>query len=229
MRRMRHQMKNKKKKNEECGRSVVGFDEKSETWMDHRVVSRSRSLCSFKGGVIFGSDDGGDSVLSCARSSTSAARSSSVNMLEPGRRSGYSEAEPRKSGFDGEKREYENNNRLVFSPRESDFKGMDDSSFIDLKFDYSSESTKHEFSAAKMGDTLSAFGSTRGGNFIVHDGGGGSYGNGVLTSGGSCRITVNDRDVKRGRKSMKGWRWIFKHHSDLGNSKKRYQDLISKT
>ncbi|CAL0315290.1 unnamed protein product [Lupinus luteus] len=228
-------MKLFRKKNEKCGRSVVGFDEESETWIDHRGVSRSRSLCSFRGDGIFGSDDGGDSVLSGAWSSISAARSSGVNMLEPGRRSGYSEAEPRRSGFNGEKRDfffegYENNtNRLVFSLRESDFKGMEESSFIDLKLDYSSESTKHEFSAAKMDDTLSAFGSTRGDNFMVHDGEGGSYGNGVVTSGGSCRISVNDRGVKRGRKSMKGWRWIFKHHSDWGNEKKKDQHLISKT
>ncbi|KAK7275102.1 hypothetical protein RIF29_16209 [Crotalaria pallida] len=230
----------KKKEKGECGRSVVGFDEKSEMWMmmDHnqRGVSRSRSLCSFRGGGIFGSEDGGDSVLSGARSSISAARSSGVNMLESGRRSGYSEAEPRRSGFDGEKRDflfegYENGTRRVFSLRESDFKGMDESSFIDLKLDYSSES-KTEFSASKMSsmaDTLSAFGSTRGGNFMVHDGGGGSYGEGVLTSGGSCRISVNDRGVRRGRRSMKGWRWIFKHHSNWGSTKKRDDDLMFKT
>ncbi|KAE9605641.1 hypothetical protein Lal_00024665 [Lupinus albus] len=229
----------KKNKEKECGRSVVGFDDKSEMWMmDHKGVSRSRSLCSFRGGGMFGSEDGGDSVLSGARSSISAARSSGVNMLESGRRSGYSEAEPRRSGFDGEKRDfvfegYENGtNRRVFSLRESDFKGMDESGFIDLKLDYSSESTKHDFYASKMGsmaDTLSAFGSTRGGNFMVHDGGGGSYGDGVLSSAGSCRITVNDRGVKKGRKSMKGWKWIFKHHSNWGSTKKRDDDLMFKT
>ncbi|XP_061340736.1 uncharacterized protein LOC133287189 [Gastrolobium bilobum] len=253
----------RKKKEKDCGRSVVGFDEKSEMWMlDHGGVSRSRSLCSFRGGGLFGSEDGGDSLLSGARSSISAARSSGVNgglMLESGRRSGYSEAEPRRSGFDGERREFQFEsencndhkgvkkgslmdvdggfygvNRRVFSLRESDFKGMDESSFIDLKLDYSSES-KQEFSAAKMSnlaDTLSAFGSTRGGNFMAHDGGcsyGGLGGDGVLPSGGSCRITVNDRGIKRGRKSMKGWRWIFRHHSNWGSSRKREQDLMFKT
>ena len=95
----------RKKKEKGCGRSVVGFDERNnEMWMvDHQGgVSRSRSLCSFRGGGIFGSEDGGDSVLSGARSSISAARSSGVNMLESGRRSGYSEAEPRRSGLDDE-------------------------------------------------------------------------------------------------------------------------------
>ncbi|CAJ2648331.1 unnamed protein product [Trifolium pratense] len=243
--------KNKKK---DCGRSVGGFDEKSEIWMvdnnnnnHHGGVSRSRSLCSFRGGAIFGSEDGGDSVLSGARSSISAARSSGVNgglMLESGRRSGYSEAEPRRSDF---YYEYENGrksgvmetdgssyngviNRRVFSLRESDFKGLDESSFIDLKLDYSSESKQHDFINGKMGDTLSAFGSIRsgGGNFMVHDGGG----DGVFASGsgGSCRISVNDRGIKRERrKSIKGWRWIFKYHSNWGSSRKRDQDLMFKT
>ncbi|KAK7309957.1 hypothetical protein RJT34_07115 [Clitoria ternatea] len=256
----------RKKKEKECGRSVGGFDERSEMWMlDQGGVSRSRSLCSFRGGAVFGSEDGGDSVLSGARSSISAARSSGVNgglMLESGRRSGYSEAEPRRSGFDGERRDFlyesENGNdlkgvkkgglmdgdggfygvnRRVFSLRESDFKGMDESSFIDLKLDYSSES-KSEFSAAKMGgnslgDTLSAFGSIRGGgNFMAHDGGGsygGLVGDGVLAGGGSCRITVNDRGIKRGRKSVKGWRWIFRYNSNWGSTRKRDEDLMFKT
>ncbi|RHN51392.1 hypothetical protein MtrunA17_Chr6g0468061 [Medicago truncatula] len=64
-------------------------------------------------------------------------------------RSGYSEAEPRRSDFFYE---YENGrksgvmeidgsyNRRLFSLRESDFKGMDESRFIDLKLDYSSAS-----------------------------------------------------------------------------------------
>ncbi|KAG5049460.1 hypothetical protein JHK85_010563 [Glycine max] len=258
----------KKKDQKGCRRSVVGFDERnSEMWVvDHQGgVSRSRSLCSFRGGGLFGSEDGGDSVLSGARSSISAARSSGVNMLESGRRSGYSEAEPRRSGFDGVERRdflfdsYESGNdlkvgvkkgglmdgggdgggfyggvnRRVFSLRESDFKGMDESSFIDLKLDYSSES-KHEFSAAKMsnnmgGDTFSSF---RNGNFMPHDVGGGSYGglvgDGVLTNGGSCRLTVNDRGIKRGRKSMKGWRWIFRYHSNWGSSRKRDEDFMFK-
>jgi len=253
----------RKKKEKDCGRSVVGFDERNEMWMlDQGGVSRSRSLCSFRGGGLFGSEDGGDSVLSGARSSISAARSSGVNgglMLESGRRSGYSEAEPRRSGFDGERRDflfdYESGNdlnlkgggkkggglmdgdggfyganRRVFSLRESDFKGMDESSFIDLKLDYSAES-KHEFSGAKMSNLGEAFSSFRGGNFMAHDGGGsygGLVGDGVLSNGGSCRITVNDRGIKRGRKSMKGWRWIFRYHSNWGSSRKRDEGFMFK-
>lgn len=241
-----------------CGRSVGGFDieKSSEMWMmmdnnhAHGGVSRSRSLCSFRGGNgVFGSEDGGDSVLSGARSSISAARSSGVNgglMLESGRRSGYSEAEPRRSGFEmyesenngngnngndlkggGRKSDFDHGGfqRRVFSLRESDFKGMDESSFIDLKLDYSSSESK--MGGGNLVDTLSAFGSIRGGggnSFMAHDGGGGGLvgDHGVLTSGGgggSCRITVNDRGIKRGRKSSnKGWRWIFRYHSNWGGT-----------
>ncbi|KAF7808962.1 acylamino-acid-releasing enzyme [Senna tora] len=234
----------KKEKDRDCGRSVNGggFDERSDAWMaDHGGVSRSRSLCSFRnGGLLFGSEDGGDSILSGARSSISAARSSGVNaglVMDSGRRSGYSEAEPRRSGFDGEKRDsfmevdggggIYGVNRRVFSLRESDFKGMDESRFIDLKLDFSSDSKPEFPTAAKLGsnnnlgDTLSAFGSTRVGNFMGHevvgDGGG----------GGSCRITVNDRGIKRGRRSMKGWRWIFRHHPS--GKKKEEEDLMFTT
>ncbi|KAF7811301.1 acylamino-acid-releasing enzyme [Senna tora] len=158
----------KKEKDRDCGRSVNGggFDERSDTWMaDHGGVSQSRSLCSFRnGGLLFGSEDDRDSILSGARSSISAARSSGVNaglVMDSGRRSDYSEAEPRRSEFDGEKRDsfmevYGGGgiygvNRRVFSLRESDFKGMDESRFIDLKLHFSSDS-KPEFSiAAKLG------------------------------------------------------------------------------
>ncbi|MED6210140.1 hypothetical protein PIB30_061341 [Stylosanthes scabra] len=93
---------NKKGKEYYCGRRVGGFDgiNSNGDYISHvaGAVSRSRSLCSFRGGGLFESEDG---------------RSSGVNgglFLESGRRSGYSEAtEPRKSGFDGceNKREVE--------------------------------------------------------------------------------------------------------------------------
>jgi hypothetical protein len=257
----------RKKKEKNCERSSVGggCDEKSDLWMvDYMGVSRSRSLCSFRGGWLFGSEDGGDHlVVSGARSSISAARSSGVNgglLLDSGRRSGFSEAEPRKSGFDGEKKDVQlesekgtdlkgvrkggllehdaglnGANRRVFSLKESDFNGIDDSGFIDLKLDYSSES-KQEFSAAKMAvmtDQEAGFGSMRGSNFVAHECGGsfGSFsGDGSFSNAGSCRITVNERGIKRGRKSMKGWRWIFKQHAtSWGNARKKGEDLMFKT
>jgi hypothetical protein len=244
----------RKKREKNCERSSVGggCDEKSDLWMvDYMGVSRSRSLCSFRGGWLFGSEDGGDHlVVSGARSSISAARSSGVNgglFLDSGRRSGFSEAEPRKSGFDGEKKDSQlesekgadpkgvkkgsllEHDRRVFSLKESDFNGIDDSGFIDLKLDYSSES-KQEFSAAKMAvlpDPDSAFGSMREGPKRAHECGG-SFGNftgdGSFSNRGSCRITVNERGIKRGRKSIKGWRWIFKQHTSWGSARKKDED-----
>ncbi|MED6108764.1 hypothetical protein PIB30_027174 [Stylosanthes scabra] len=242
----------KKTKEYYCGRSVGGCHDNNGNggnYVNHGAVSRSRSLCSFRGGALFGSDDGTDSVVpSAARSSISAARSSGVNgglFLESGRRSGYSEAatEPRKSGFDGLFLDSSSDimdggggggggfygvNRRVFSLRESDFKGMDESSFIDLKLDYSSESRAELFPPSKMMMMSDNFGSTR------HGGGGGDdgdfvVGDGVsLTSGGggggSCRISG------RGMKSMKGWRWIFRYSNSTnrGSARKRdqQQDLM---
>ncbi|GMI99843.1 hypothetical protein like AT3G25590 [Hibiscus trionum] len=107
----------KKKREEEdgntCGKSEGGaagrgVDEKSDDFwiVDYTGVSRSRSLCSFRGGGIFGSEDGTDSM------NFSGARSSGFNAGD--------------AGFNGA-------NRRVFSLKESNFTGGDDGSgFIDF-------------------------------------------------------------------------------------------------
>ncbi|XP_044489776.1 uncharacterized protein LOC123214111 isoform X1 [Mangifera indica] len=263
----------RKKRDKDCVKSVGGCDEKSDLWVvDYMgTVSRSRSLCSFRGGGLYGSEDGGDLMsYSGARSSISAARSSGVNaglLFDPERRSGFSEAEPRKSGFDSSRRDSSRRdssavesdqfcsdfkgmrkgslmevdsggvngaNRRVFSLKESYFTGGEDSGFIDLKFDFPSESKgdHHQFPAVKMGilsDSNSAFGSMRGGDqFLSHEQSGGPCGGGdaVLCHGGSCRITVNERGIKKSRKSFKGWRWIFKQHPNWISGRKKDEDLM---
>ncbi|KAB5544683.1 hypothetical protein DKX38_012795 [Salix brachista] len=201
-----------RKRGKGCDRiGVAGFEEKSDLWVvDYMGVSRCRSLCSFRGGGFFGSEDGtfsgARSSISAARSSISAARNSGVNgglLFDPDRKSGFGESEPRKSGFDGEKRDTTStaleperpdsghdgaHTRRVFSVKEGNFTTVDDSGFIDLKFDFPSES-KADLSAVKMvslSDSNSAFGSMGGGDF--------------------------DRGIKRSRKSFKSWRWIFRQH-----------------
>ncbi|KAL5574917.1 hypothetical protein UlMin_016616 [Ulmus minor] len=162
----------RKKKEKYCGnKSVGGFDEKSEMWVvDHIGVSKSISLCSFRNGGWFGSED---------RCSILGARSSSVTacmVLDSGRRSGFGFLESMKSGekkdeglvseFSFDYRgvtkidlvKVNNNNvnggtRRVFSLREID--GMDEYGFIDLKLDYSAEFIPKLSSE-------SAFGSMRG-------------------------------------------------------------------
>lgn len=232
-----------KKRGKGCDRSSVsgfGSEEKNDLWVvDYMGVSRSRSLCSFRGGGFFGSEDGtfsgARSSVSAARSSISAARSSGVNgglLSDPDRKSGFSEPEPRKSGFDGEKKDaflfepekHESglnvaNTRRVFSLREGSFTTVDDSGFIDLKFDFPPSESKPDFPPVKMGafpDSSSAFSSMRrSSDFVVHDQSAGPFGvlvgDGVYTNGGSCRITVSERGIKRSRKSFKSWRWIFRH------------------
>ncbi|KAJ6689758.1 hypothetical protein OIU85_006106 [Salix viminalis] len=196
-----------RKRGKDCVRSgVAGFEEKSDLWVvDYMGVSRCRSLCSFRGGGFFGSEDGtvsgARSSISAARSSVSAARNSGVNgglLFDP----------DRKSGFDGEKRDTTGaaleperpdsghdgaHTRRVFSVKEGNFTTVDDSGFIDLKFDFPSE-CKADLSAVKMvslSDSNSAFGSMGGGDF--------------------------DRGIKRSRKSFKSWRWIFRQHPSSKN------------
>ncbi|CAL1408404.1 unnamed protein product [Linum trigynum] len=176
------------------------------------MVSRSRSLCSFRGGsgggggggFFAGSEDGtysgARSSVSGARSSISAARSSGFNGLvfDPDRKSGYSESEPRKSGFDVENQKRDCSIPRVFSLREGNFTtAVDDSGFIDLKFDFPSSESRPP-PAAEAAEYGMAGGDRNGGSF---------------------RMTVSDRGIKRSRKSFKSWRWIFRqnHHHHQHN------------
>ncbi|OWM75845.1 uncharacterized protein LOC116212405 [Punica granatum] len=240
-------------------------DSKSEMWvvddgnMGGGAASRSRSLNSFRGCGVFGSEDG-DWTFSGARSSISGARPSSV--LDPDRKSGFSEAEPRRSAFseaeprrsafseaeprrsglsetfteprksgavpeDPEVAGYNNKpTRRIFSLRESDFSGVDEKGFIDLKFISSSEAKASEppSTGAKMGllaSSKSAFGSMRSVDGFIGEGD---------FSSGSCRITVTDRGLKKSRRSFKGWRWVFRQYhpswTRSSSKKKDNQDLV---
>ncbi|XVE85657.1 hypothetical protein DITRI_Ditri17bG0108100 [Diplodiscus trichospermus] len=232
----------KRDKDANCGKSVAGIDEKSDLWVvDYMGVSRTRSLCSFRGGGFFGSEDGSDVMnFSGARSSISAARSSGVNgglMYDPERKSGFSEAEPRKSGFDCERRDstfMESDVADIKAMRKGGGGGGGGTMDVDggfhganrrvfsLKESYFTGGEDSGFIDLKFEDVpavkkgvLSAFGSTRdGGEFMPYKSGGSienaQVGNGAFFNGGSCRMTVDERGTKKSRKSFKGWRWIFK-------------------
>uniref|UniRef100_A0A2P2QAT0 Uncharacterized protein n=1 Tax=Rhizophora mucronata TaxID=61149 RepID=A0A2P2QAT0_RHIMU len=81
-----------------------------------------------------------------------------------------------------------------------------------------------------LSDSSSAFGSMRGSDLMAQDqsGHGGPFGvlaaDGVFSNGGSCRISVGDRGIKRSRKSFKSWRWIFRHPP---SAKKKDEDLVA--
>uniref|UniRef100_A0A5B6Z4U4 Uncharacterized protein n=1 Tax=Davidia involucrata TaxID=16924 RepID=A0A5B6Z4U4_DAVIN len=211
------------------GKSVVGgFDDKSDLWVfDYMAVSRSRSLCSFRGGVF------NDPDVQASDFAFSSAKTSDVNggiILDSERQSGFNEAETRKSGSKGvnvmdseigftvkgvKRVGLLEHDMSVFPVKESDFNGMDDSGFIDLKLDLSTES-KPEYSAPKMSDLSdSNFGSLRGGTGLGHH-----------ECGGSCRITVNDTGIKKGRKGQKVWRWIVRHHPGWRSASKE-EEIIS--
>ncbi|XAR55880.1 hypothetical protein NMG60_11036113 [Bertholletia excelsa] len=184
----------KKREKESERRSVGGCDEKSELWvLDYMRVSRSRSLCSFRGGSFHDPEELGSDLA------FSSAKISDVNGVDSERLSAFSEAEPRKSGFKSgfdaaEISVFEQQKKVIFPVKESDFSRMDESGFIDLKLDLSSES-KPELSSSV---------SELGGNF--HGCGG------ELKKGGSCRVTVNDRGMRKDKKGHRVWRWIFRHH-----------------
>ncbi|KAL8533502.1 hypothetical protein ACS0TY_009779 [Phlomoides rotata] len=197
----------RKKRDKGCD----NYDDKSEVWVsDNMGVSRSRSLCSFRNGFRNDLDSGSD----CAFSSAKISDVTGGIFLDSDKQFGF-ESEARRSGFrDAEHvsdsrwqrrsldRTYSVPNRGVFPAKESDFNAMDESAFIDLKLDLSSEprisgaSNDHGFSCKndqsfESGGSLASLKS-----------------NGV----GSCRITANERGLKRGSKSHKVWKWIFKYH-----------------
>lgn len=192
----------RKRRSRECERNGEFSDDKSEIWVsDAMGVSRSRSLCSFRGGGGGGGDEG---MSDCALSSAKISDVTSGIFLDCDKQFGFlneSEPPPRRSGFRGINggidhqfdRTYSVPNRSVFPAKESDFSAMDESAFIDLKLDLSAESKE-------------VCGDERGGGFESV----GGFAN-TKSGGGSCRISMNDRGLKRGGRTHKVWKWIFKY------------------
>ncbi|KAI3467174.1 hypothetical protein Pfo_023837 [Paulownia fortunei] len=221
----------RKKRNRGCEKNGEFADDKSEIWVsDIMGVSRSRSLCSFRGGGHNDLDEGSE----CAFSSAKISDVTSGIFLDSDKHYGFfSESEPRKSGFRGVfdaengidfkgarrgggqslvelDRVYSVPNRSVFPAKESDFSAMDESAFIDLKLDLSSESK--ELSAARISGASDHGASYKSESFETGGNLASSKKNELFGNGGSCRITVNERGLKRGSRSHKVWKWIFKYH-----------------
>ncbi|KAJ8564711.1 hypothetical protein K7X08_001171 [Anisodus acutangulus] len=213
--------KKKKKGVENCN----DLDENnSDIWVnDATVVSRSRSVCSFRGGGFNNTDEGSDYRFSSAKISDV---TGGILMDSD---------EPRKSGF-----------RSIFPFKESDFSTMDDSAFIDLKLDLSSSSeSRSDFPPVAAMRLSNASDNGRAGldlgelktgpSPFGHSGscrmklsnasdngragldlGGLRTGPATFGHSGSCRMTVNeyDRGIKRsGNKGNKVWKWIFRQSS----------------
>ncbi|GAB4828961.1 hypothetical protein Ancab_018621 [Ancistrocladus abbreviatus] len=199
----------KDKTTSNCERS----DDKSEVGVSNCVgVSRSRSLCSFRGsGLCDSTEESGGMAFSAARASSV----SGGQILESAKRSCFSESEARISNFDCEKDialPIGSTTKSIFSVKESDLSYSEDPGYIDLKLELSSDS-KPELSASRKGD-LSAkefgFGIMNGGEIL-----GGEFGvsYGMPKSVSSC---MSERELKKCRKSRKVWRWFFRASSKVG-------------
>ncbi|XP_021773686.1 putative uncharacterized protein DDB_G0282133 [Chenopodium quinoa] len=179
-------------------------------------VSRSRSLCSFRGFYDTDQENGGFAV------SSSAARASSVStgnfVLDSAKRSCFSESEARISNFDycDASNFVGTNKSNIFSLKESEFVNSEDHAFIDLKLhDMSSESSKMPPDLAAL--RRSGLGlSTKEFGFRGGGGGGDGLGHEMFRNGeGSCRISsVSERELRKCRKSYKVWKWFFRHQTD---------------
>ncbi|KAL6573638.1 hypothetical protein OROHE_002097 [Orobanche hederae] len=178
--------------------------EKSDIWVsDVRRVSRSRSLCSFRGLGQYEFDGESRSAFSSAKASDVTAGGV---FLDPDRKfGGFSEIfdsrRAKRQNLVGLDRVHSVPRRSVFPARKSDFSSMDESAFIDLKVDL--------WSGARMscGSDHGGAGGGETGRFGI----GGSFAN-FKSSGGDFE---NERGgMKRGGgKSHKVWKWIFnKYH-----------------
>ncbi|CAN7091806.1 unnamed protein product [Brassica rapa subsp. narinosa] len=206
-------------------------------------VLRSRSLCSFRGGngCFIGSEEDGSSY-SGARSSFSAARSLSVNgglgvfdtttehrksnfegrksnfseMMET-RRSNFSESEPpRRSCFEGRKSNF---SETEYTRRENNYPQRRNYEAAARKSDSSAMSFTRRVLSVK--ESFFTGGEEEPGFIeIKFDSSGQVVNDGVLEhgGGGSCRLTTKDREVSRGRRSFKGWKWLFGHHHQRDSS-----------
>ncbi|KAH0756807.1 hypothetical protein KY290_020300 [Solanum tuberosum] len=152
----------KKKKGVENGNDL---DENSDIWVsDAMAVSRSRSVCSFRGGGFNDTDEGSDYRFSSAK----------ISDVTGGILMDSSD-EPRKSGF-----------RSIFTVKESDFTLMDDSAFIDLKLDLSLDS-KSDYPGGAV--RLSNVSDSNGRVGLDLSGLKSGSSNGAFGHSGSCRMT----------------------------------------
>ncbi|CAI9775175.1 unnamed protein product [Fraxinus pennsylvanica] len=175
--------KKKSKRAFEKNGEFESFDDKTETW-----VSDIMCISTSRSLCSF-RDEASDYAFSSAKISDVTSGVFLDSESEP-RKSGF---EPRKSGFSGGvDAEIGTATRSVYPVKESDFSAMDESAFIDLNLDLSAE-TKFDFSKK----------SDRSGTSLAN----------LKRGGGSCRITVNERGLKKGSKGHKVWKWIFRHQS----------------
>ncbi|XP_009778016.1 uncharacterized protein LOC107797181 [Nicotiana tabacum] len=182
-----------------------GVDEKSDICVSDAAmgVSRSRSLCSFRG------DDFGSEY----RFSSAKISDVTGGLLFD------SDHEPRKSGSNFKNFNIPNRGSNTFPIKESDFSTtMDDSAFIDLKLDLSSSEPRSDFYGKRLSN-ISDYG---------YDSAA-SMGN---LRGGSCRIDEYDTRMRRGSSSSNGkgkkvWKWIFRKTNSDGRKSTSKRDEIN--
>ncbi|KAF5194582.1 Duf1262 family protein [Thalictrum thalictroides] len=199
------------------GKNFVGVDEKGDMWAnENKGVSRSQSLCGLRGG--FDDFEGIGSNVSTGRPSDlsrdgkadSKKKSGGFNGVESltiGGKFGGSE-----DVLVGKKRHgsfsliSESTKKNGFSDFDGEFCRGENPDFIDLKLGISSES-KPQFSSVKSNDFCDGY--SLGQECQSFNG----LKEGMFSNGSSCRITVNNNEIKKCKKSFKVWKWIIKHHS----------------
>ncbi|XP_042485264.1 uncharacterized protein LOC122065531 [Macadamia integrifolia] len=207
----------KKEKGLEISEKNTGVSEdKDEIWsFDHMGMSRSRSVSGFRTSLDETTGNGG-LPLSGNRDMVSESLfqdNPTTGGLKSFQLSGLSE----KSQGDCHSLRAVNSRSSWPVAAEADFNGLDESGFIDLKLDSSSELKAVEVSDLKMGgfsESEHGFSGERVRDISKHGFQSFRYSSGaeLWSNGGSCRITVNEKGIKKSNKSLKVWRWVFRHH-----------------
>ncbi|PIA63397.1 hypothetical protein AQUCO_00201023v1 [Aquilegia coerulea] len=210
------------------GKNDVGVDEKGDMCAnENKVVSRSQSLCGLRGG--FDDFEGISSNVSTGRPSDLSRDGKADLKKKSGRFNGVESLTIGGNGgtedvLGGKKRhgsfslisesDFKGVNKNRFSEFDGEFCGGENPDFIDLKLGFSSESMPQLSSVRSNDFCESGFRVSRDGYFSGQesqsfDG----LKQGMFSNGNSCRITVNNNEIKKCKKSFKVWKWIIKHHS----------------
>lgn len=181
-------------------KDVGGVDEKCEMWgVEHKGVSRSRSLCSYRTGL---DDSEGSFAVSTGRpSNLSKDGNTDLDKISGGFTSGKTEPGSDFRGF----------RKGSLFDFDGSFCGAEDSGFIDLKIGLFSElKPGADFLESESSSRVSSDRDLSGLDSQSFEC---SRTHGMFNNGSSCRITVNSNDKKKCKKSFKMWKWIVKHHS----------------
>ncbi|XP_043698797.1 uncharacterized protein LOC122649631 [Telopea speciosissima] len=206
--------KKKEKSLEISEKNSAVSEDKGQMWIfDYMGMSRSRSVSGFRTSL---DEPAGIDGLPVSGNGDMVSEFSEKNLSACGLKSFKLSGLSEPSQGAGNSFRAINSRSSCPVEAEADFSDLEESGFIDLKIGSSPE-LKTELSGIKMdgfSESDHGFSSLRVGGISKHGCQSFRYSSGaeLWSNGGSCRITVNEKEIKKRNKSLKVWRWVFRHH-----------------